>query len=184
MSLIRGFIAASLDGYIADRDGGIGWLAPFDEVDYDYAGFIAEIGTVVMGRGTFEVVAGFESGWPYAGKRGIVVTSTPLADAPAGVEAWHAGVPALIAHLRAQRGDRENDDVWVIGGGGLQAAFIEAGALDRLDLFVIPVLLGDGVPLFPKTQAPPRSLALEGSLALGKGMVRLTYRLDGPPATV
>lgn len=182
MSLIRGFIAASLDGYIADRDNGIGWLAPFDEVDYDYAGFIAKIGTVVMGRGTFEVVAGFEGGWPYAGKRGIIVTSTPLADAPAGVAAWHEGVPALIAHLRAQQGTGTGD-VWVIGGGGLQAAFIEAGALDRLDLFVIPVLLGDGVPLFPKTQAPPRALALEASLTLDKGMVRLTYRLDGPRAT-
>jgi dihydrofolate reductase len=183
MSLIRGFIAASLDGYIADRDGGIGWLKPFDEVDYDYAGFIAEIGTVVMGRGTYEVVAGFEGGWLYAGKRGIVVTSTPLADAPAGVERWSEGVPALIAHLRAQQDDQAGNDIWVIGGGGLQAAFIEAGALHRLDLFVIPVLLGDGVPLFPETQAPPRSLTLEASRALDKGMVRLTYRLDAPPAT-
>ncbi|MBB3771842.1 dihydrofolate reductase [Angulomicrobium tetraedrale] len=180
MSLIRGFIAASLDGYIADRDGGIGWLAPFDEVDYGYAGFIADIGRVVMGRGTFDVVTGFESGWPYAGKGGIVVTSTPLANAPAGVEAWHKGVPALIAHLRAREGENAGGDIWLVGGGGLQAAFIEAGALDRLDLFVIPVLLGEGVPLFPRTPAPPRTLTLEASLALDKGMVRLTYTFHRP----
>lgn len=184
MRLIRGFIAASLDGYIADCDNGMGWLAPFDEVDYDYAGFIADIGTVVMGRGTFEVVAGFESGWPYAGKRGIVVTSTPLIDPPAGVEAWHAGVPALIAWLRTREGIDAGTDVWVIGGGALQAAFIEAGALDRLDLFVIPVLLGDGVPLFPRTQAPPRSLTLEAGRPLDKGVVRLTYRLAPTPTAV
>lgn len=177
MSIIRGFIAASLDGYIADRDGGIGWLTPFDDVDYGYAGFIAEIGTVVMGRTTYDVVAGFEGGWLYAGKRGIVVTSTPLTDAPAGVEAWHAGVPALIAHLRAQERDQNGDDVWVVGGGGLQAAFIAAGALDRLDLFVIPVLLGDGVPLFPKDGTPQRRLALEATESYANGMVRLRYAL-------
>ena len=176
MGIIRGFIAASLDGYIADRDGSIGWLSPFDDVDYDYAGFIAQIGTVVLGRGTFEVCAAFEGDWLYAGKRGIVVTSTPLIGAPDGVERWSEGVPALIAHLRAQQGK----DIWVVGGGALQAAFIAAGALDRLELFVIPVLLGDGVPLFPKTQEPLRSLTLEASAALGKGMVRLTYRLDTP----
>ncbi|CAA0095827.1 Uncharacterised protein [Starkeya nomas] len=174
MSTIRGFIAASLDSYIADRDGGIGWLTPFDDVDYDYAGFIAGIGTVVMGRGTFDAVAGFEGGWPYAGKRGIVVTSTPLPDAPPGVEAWHAGVPALIAHLRAQDGG----NAWVVGGGGLQAAFIAADALDRLDLFVIPVLLGSGVPLFPPEATPSRRLALEGTESYANGMVRLRYALS------
>lgn len=175
MGMIRGFIAASLDGYIADRDGGIGWLTPFDDVDYGYAGFIAEIGTVVMGRTTYDVVAGFETGWPYAGKRGIVVTSRPLAGAPAGVEAWREGVPALVDHLREQAD--EDDDVWIIGGGGLQSAFIAAGALRRLDLFIIPVLLGGGVLLFPPGETPARGLALEATESFANGMVRLRYAL-------
>ena len=175
MGIIRGFIAASLDGYIADRDGGIGWLTPFDGVDYGYAGFIAEIGTVVMGRRTYDDVAGFEGGWPYAGKRALVVTSRPLAGAPAGVEAWRDGVPALIDHLREQA--EAGDDVWVIGGGGLQAAFIAAGALARLDLFLIPVLLGGGVSLFPPGETPSRGLTLEETESYANGMVRLRYAL-------
>ncbi|MCS0501449.1 dihydrofolate reductase family protein [Ancylobacter mangrovi] len=172
---IQGYMAASLDGYIADRDGGIGWLAPFDEVDAGYAGFIAGIDTVVMGRTTYDQVLlmGRESGagWFYEGKRALILTSRPLGDAPAGVSAWTDDVPRLIAHLRAREGNS-----WIVGGAALQAAFIEAGALDRLDLFIIPVLLGDGVPLFPKSDRPPRSLALESSAALGKGMVHLAYR--------
>lgn len=179
MAIIRGFIAASLDGYIADRDGGIGWLTPFDGVDYGYAGFIAEIGTVVMGRTTYDDVAGFESDWLYAGKRALVVTSRPLAGAPAGVEAWRDGVPALIDHLReqAQMDGDSGADIWVIGGGGLQAAFIAAGALARLDLFVIPVLLGGGVSLFPPGETPSRGLTLEETESYANGMVRLRYAL-------
>lgn len=175
MGIIRGFIAASLDGYIADTDGGIGWLTPFDGVDYGYAGFIAEIGTVVMGRRTYDDIAGFPGGWLYEGKRGLVVTSRPLGAAPAGVEPWHEGVPALLAHL-ATRPDGEGD-VWVVGGGGLQAAFIAAGALRRLDLFVIPVLLGAGVPLFPAGETPARGLTLDGTESYANGMVRLRYAL-------
>ncbi|MDQ0348275.1 dihydrofolate reductase family protein [Ancylobacter vacuolatus] len=174
MNRFRGFIAASLDGYIADREGGLDWLAPFDDVDSGYGAFIAEIGTVVMGRTTYEAVAAMPGGWLYAGKRGIIVTSRPFADAPPGVEAWQDGLPALIAHLRESAGAA----VWVVGGGGLQAAFIAAGALDRLDLFVIPVLLGGGVPLFPPELTPARRLTLEATESYANGMVRLRYALS------
>ncbi|MCJ8142042.1 dihydrofolate reductase family protein [Ancylobacter sp. A5.8] len=180
---IVGYMAASLDGYIADRDGGISWLAPFDEVDSGYADFIADIETVVMGRTTYDqvIAMGRESGagWFYKGKRSLVVTSRPLADAPVGVEPWQEGVPALIAHLRALPGNS-----WIVGGAGLQDAFIAADALDRLDLFVIPVLLGDGLAMFPRNARGPRGLTLERSLALPKGMVRLTYRLGRAPQPV
>ncbi len=174
MTPVRGFIAASLDGYIADRDGNLDWLTPFDGVDSGYAAFIAEIATVVMGRATYEAVRVLPGGWPYAGRRGLVLTSRPLPDAPVGVEAWTEGVPALIDHVRTQ-GDGA---AWVVGGGALQAAFLAAGALDRLDLFVIPVLLGGGIPLFPPDVTPARRLALEETERYSNGMVRLRYALS------
>ena len=174
MTPVRGFIAASLDGYIADRDGNLDWLTPFDDVDSGYGAFIAEIGTVVMGRATYEAVRVLPGGWPYAGRRGLVLTSRPLPDAPVGVEAWMAGVPALIDHVRTQ-GDGA---AWVVGGGGLQAAFLAVGALDRLDLFVIPVLLGGGIPLFPPDVTPARRLTLEETERYSNGMVRLRYALS------
>lgn len=175
MTRIYGFIAASLDGYIADRNGGLDWLAPFDDVDSGYGAFIAEIGTVVMGRATYEAVRAMPGGWPYAGKRGLIVTSRPLPDAPAGVAAWTQGVPALIDHVR--RGESEGA-AWVVGGGGLQAAFIAAGAFDRLDLFVIPVLLGGGIALFPPGATPARRLQLEETERYANGMTRLRYALS------
>lgn len=174
MTRIYGFIAASLDGYIADRDGGLDWLTPFDDVDSGYDAFIAEIGTVVMGRATYEAIMAMPGGWPYAGRRGLIVTSRPLGDAPAGVAAWTEGVPALIDHVRTN-GDGA---AWVVGGGGLQAAFIAADAFDRLDLFVIPVLLGGGIPLFPPGATPARRLQLEDTERYANGMARLRYALS------
>ncbi len=100
MVAIRGFIAASLDGYIAASDGGIEWLKPFEKFDYGYDRFIAEIATVVMGRKTYDQLPALGVGWPYPGKPGIVVTSRPLASPPQGVVAWRDGVKSLIAHLR------------------------------------------------------------------------------------
>lgn len=179
MTRIYGFIAASLDGYIADRDGGLDWLTPFDDVDSGYDAFIAEIGTVVMGRATYEAVRTMPGGWPYAGRRGLVVTSRPLDDAPAGVTAWTEGVPALIDHVRTHGdGGESQGAAWVVGGGGLQAAFIAAGAFDRLDLFVIPVLLGGGIPLFPPGATPARRLQLEDTERYANGMARLRYALS------
>ncbi|GLK86603.1 dihydrofolate reductase family protein [Ancylobacter defluvii] len=176
MASICGYMAVSLDGFIADAEGGIGWLKPFDSVDFGYERFIAGIDTVVMGRLTFEQILSFESGWLYAGKRGLIVTSRPLAAAPAGVSAWHGDVAELIAELRAGDGA-----AWVVGGAQLQAAFLAAGGLDRLDLFVIPLLLGDGVRLFPPGAVGSTSLALRESEALPLGMVRLAYDIAGSP---
>lgn len=171
MAQIRGYIAASLDGYVATPDGGVDWLKPFQGYDYGYDRFTAEIGTVAMGRVTYDHALGFGVGWPYPGKRGIVVTSRPLESPPEGVEAWRDGVAALVPRLRAAQGG----DVWIVGGPALQSAFIELGALDRLELFVVPVLLGDGVPLFAKS-GRRHALTLTAAESLPGGMVRLDYR--------
>ena len=166
---VRGYMAASADGFIADAGGGVDWLTPFQAVEAGYDAFIAGIGTVIFGRATFDQTRGFPGDWAFADKRSIVVTSRPIDDPPKGVEAWGDGVAALIKEVRADKGD-----AWVIGGAALQAAFIEADALDTLDLFVVPVLLGDGVRMFPRSRRS-RSIALTSAETLGRGMVRLSY---------
>ena len=172
MAAIRGFIATSLDGYIADRDGKVDWLKPFESAGSGYTAFIAEIETVVMGRTTYDQIRSFDIGWPYPGKRGIVVTSNAISHAPDRVEAWHEGVEKLIPALRAF----DNGDVWIVGGAQLQSAFLAAGELDQLELFIIPLLLGDGVPLFPKGNKIS-DLQLNKSETLASGVVRLDYDL-------
>lgn len=167
---IRGYMAASVDGYIADKDGGFSFLDPFNSVDAGYDRFYAGIGTVILGRVTYDQLLDLGA-WPYAGRRGIIVTSRPLRDPPPDVEAWSAGVPALIAALLA---DPSEKAAWVVGGAKLQADFIAAGALDSLDLFIVPVLLGDGIRMFP-SGGPATTLTLHLIEGLGRGMVRIAY---------
>jgi dihydrofolate reductase len=148
--MIRGYIASTLDGYIATTDHSFSFLDPYPAEDADYDAFYAEIGTLVMGRITYEVSRKAMDTWPYAGKRLIVVASRPIDDLPDDAETWTAGVDALIPHLR----DEARPDVWIVGGGRLQQAFIDRNALDRLDQFIVPVLLGGGIPLYPEAQGP------------------------------
>lgn len=164
---------------MADRQGSVGFLDPFqtDETGVHYDAFIEAIGTVVMGRATYDQIVGFNVGWPYEGKRAIVVTSRPLGGsdenaAPGAPEAWSDGVASLARHLRD--GNGRDGDAWIVGGPRLQTAFLQAGHLDRLELFVMPILLGGGVRLFEAETAGP-TLELRDATTLPKGIVKLDY---------
>jgi dihydrofolate reductase len=177
MATIRGYIAASLDGYIASPDGGIDWLRQYDNVDmgeHGYPGFIAQITTVVMGRGTYDSLLTLGIPWPYSGKRTIVVTSRPITDPPAPIDVWTDRVDRLVDRLRAL----DDGDVWIVGGGKLQQAFIAAGALDQIELFVIPELIGRGIPLFPPMDFR-QSVRLAKVAQLPASCVCLVYDLSG-----
>jgi dihydrofolate reductase len=172
VTAIRGFIAASLDGYIADKHGGVAFLKPYESIDYGFTEFFGEIGTCVFGRATYEQSFTFGAEWPFAGKRVIVVASKPLARRPSNVEVWDRGVArAFVEHLRAAK----NGDVWIVGGGMLQSALFDLDGVDRLQLGLVPVLLGDGIPLFGRSTRQHR-LALTGVAQLAKGLVMLDYR--------
>jgi dihydrofolate reductase len=172
MAKIKGYIAASMDGYIADADGQLDWLFKYDDMNFgehDYRAFAQSIRTVVMGRGTYDFIANEIRPWAYGGKRVIVVTSHAI-EAPRGELETRHDIDALIAELRSL-GD---GDVWMLGGGKLQMAFIERGALDEIEIFVIPELLGGGTPLFPATGVR-RSPTLIDAKPLDRGCVYLRY---------
>lgn len=170
MAAIRGLIAASLDGMVATEEGGVGWLAPFEALDLGMDAFMRGIGTVVMGRRTYEQVAGFGVPWPYAGRAAYVMARGVTADLPVGARAWAHGAAALLPRLRA-----EALDVWVVGGPEVLADFIEARALDSLTLFVMPVVLGRGVALW-RPETGGTKLELAEAAWLDGGVVRLDYR--------
>ena len=94
------------------------------------------------------------------------------------VQAWHKGIAALAAHLRAEEGP----DVWVVGGAMLQSALLDRRALDRLELFVMPVLLGSGVPLFRRLVNQP-AISLRSAQGLAGGVVKLDYHFGPPPGS-
>ncbi len=173
MARILGYIAASLDGFIVDAKGSLDWLFKYGDMDlgeHDYRTFIKSIRTVVMGRATYDWLADQNEPWAYADQRCIVVTSRPIED-PKGAPETRSDIEALIAELRAL----DDGDVWMLGGGRLQMAFMERGALDELEIYVMPEILGGGAPLFPATghRASPELLSAK---PMSKGCVRLHYR--------
>lgn len=181
MAQIKLYIATSLDGYVADREGGIGWLPEIDPAsgeDFGYAAFLAGIGALAMGRATYEQVRGFGA-WPYVGRPTLVLsTRPPDPGAPGGVEFADGPVEALAERLRALAGD---GDVWLVGGGATVAAFRAAGLIDEYLLTVVPVLLGGGVPLFaPLPGGDPAPLHLRAARPLAGGVVQLEYTTRAP----
>jgi dihydrofolate reductase len=167
--LIRLYVAVSLDGFIATSDGGVHWLEPYPPAEFGFQAFLDGIGTIVMGRTTYDQALGFGP-WGYDGKRTIVLTSRPLDDPPAGVESWSGDVVGLAADLKAS----SNGDIWLLGGAKAAAPFLAESLVDRLELFVIPVLLGDGIALFDGVHRPGR-LEFDGTTPFPKGVVRLSY---------
>lgn len=173
MARIVGYIAASLDGFIATSDESLQWLFTRGDMElgeYDYRLFIKRIRTVVMGRSTYDWLANEGSPWAYGDQRVIVVTSRPIAD-PKGPLETRSDVGALITELR----DLNDGDVWMLGGGRLQMTFMERGALDELEIYLISSIIGGGIPLFPPTgfTASPTLLSAQ---SLGGGGARLHYK--------
>lgn len=168
---LRLYAAISLDGCLADAEGGVGWLAPFEAEDYGMEAFMAGIAAVLTGRATYDQARGFGA-WPYAGKRVVVLTHRPLdADAPAGVEAASGALDTVVARLRAET---TAGDVWLLGGAAVAQAALAQGLVDTLELFVIPVTLGAGIRLFG-TAGPGRSWRLGAARPFANGVVGLEY---------
>jgi len=142
------FIATSLDGFIADKNGGIDWLDTFPEInniDTGYATFTSEIDALVMGRTTFETVLAFGIEWPY--KKPVFVASTSLREIPIELkDKVHLvkGKPSEILQLIHQAGFYR----LYIDGGKLIQSFLKEDLIDQMIITVIPVLLGSGYPLF------------------------------------
>lgn len=138
------YVAASLDGYIADENGGVDWLPePLEGEDYGYARFLAGVDGLLMGRRTYEQVRGFGE-WPYAGQRVRVWTRRPLDDPPPEVEAI-AGPAAEVAARLDAGGFRR---IWLVGGAELAEALRREGLVDEWVVTLIPRTLGAGIPLF------------------------------------
>lgn len=151
MGTITLFIATSLDGYIARTDGSLDWLPDQESGANEptsYDRLIQEIDTVIMGWNTYAQITTQLSPtvWPYEGLTTYVLTHrTP--PPREGIYFVSGSAPALAARLKAA-----GKSVWICGGGSVAQPLLAAGMIDRLHLSVIPVLLGDGIPLFGKLE--------------------------------
>lgn len=169
---VRVFIATSRDGYIAGPDDDLSWLPDGHAgEDYGYDAFMAQTGAIVMGRRTYDVVEGFGIDWPYGDTPVFVVTSRPLgADEPSVQPS--SGTPAeILARVREVTGG----GVYVDGGDVIRQ-FLDADLIDEVTITVIPVDIGDGVPLFT-TDAQRARLGEPASTAFPSGVVQQRYSL-------
>lgn len=138
------FIGTSVDGFIARPGGELDWLPPGGGEEHGYEAFMDSVDALVIGRKTYETVLGFPA-WPYGKKSVFVLSSRPLPPAPAGAAVEHlAGTPnEIVSRLEA----RGINHVYVDGGITIQR-FLQAGFIQRLIITRVPVLIGEGIPLF------------------------------------
>ena len=139
------FVGTSVDGFIARPNGDLDWLPAGGGEPHGYNEFVATVDAIVIGRKTFEKVLTFGT-WPYGDKRVVVLSSRPvdLSAAVGGVVEQMAGTPAEIVAQLAARGAHH---LYVDGGITIQG-FLRAGLVQRLIITRVPVLIGDGIPLF------------------------------------
>ena len=169
MRQVRYNVAASLDGYIAGPHGEFDWIP--DDPTVDFAAIFAKVDTVLLGRVSYELTRG-QGGGPWdAGTRVYVFSRTLRAEDHPGVTVVGDDAGGVVAALRRESGD---GDIWLFGGGALFRSLLAAGQVDAVEVTIVPVLLGGGVPLLPPG-APRTTLALTGTRTYPSGMVSLLY---------
>lgn len=168
-------VEASLDGFIAGPNGELDWLMEFPNPgnsDLGFAEFLNRIDALVMGRNTFEMVAAFEGDWPYP--KPVFVCSTTLTSIPDPLKDKAELINGDPAEIVRQLNERGFQNLYIDGGKTIQG-FMREGLIDELILSRLPILLGDGIPLFGKLDAL-QNYVLENSETFNNGIIKTVYR--------
>jgi dihydrofolate reductase len=164
-------LGISLDGYIARLDGSVDFL--FMPKDYSLAAFFKSIDTAIMGRKTYEVSLKMGGSGSFSGSS--MTTYVMSRSLPVGTRDGLIFVGQSPAELIAEIRNRSGKNIWMMGGGELAREFLKADLIDELYLGVVPVLLGEGLPLFP-SGFPQRDFALVENKTFSKGLIALKYK--------
>jgi len=172
------FIATSLDGFIARMNGSVDWLmaasTPDDTEDYGFKAFFDSVDCMVMGRNSMEMVLSFNE-WPYAEKR-VVVLSNTLTEAPdelVGKIELYAGSLKMLTAKLANEGCKR---LYIDGGKTIQS-FINESLITDMSITTIPILLGEGLPLFGPTLHDIK-LKHISTQSFPNGFIHSTYEFD------
>jgi dihydrofolate reductase len=169
-------IATSADGYIARPDGDLEWLTsrPKPEGFYGLSAFMKSIDTKLLGRKTYEWSLRMGAKFDDSKTRNIVFSRHAApADAPSGVEFVSEAIGPFVSRLREQPGK----DIWLMGGGELIASFLDEHAIDEFVISVVPVFIGDGIPLIARRRRHV-PLDLHSVERFEDGLVQLRYRVQ------
>ncbi|HEV2388944.1 MAG TPA: dihydrofolate reductase family protein [Candidatus Acidoferrales bacterium] len=169
------YIAVSADGYIARPDGDVGWLdRPRPKGNYGMDQFFQSIDAILWGRKTYE--KGLEMGMKPSGFgpkiKNYVFSRRPPKSSLQGFEFVSEPIKSFARRLRAQPGKH----IWMMGGAGIIGSFLDADEIDEFSIHVIPVLIGEGIPLVqPGRRSVP--LKLRSTKTFPDGVVQLNYRV-------
>ena len=168
-------IATSADGYIARPDGDLEWLTsrPAPEGFYGMGAFMQTIDTKLLGRKTYEESLRMGAKFDSNGRYIVFSHHPPPAGAPSGLEFVNGPIGPFVDGLREQPGK----DIWLMGGGELIASFLDAHAIDEFVISVVPVFIGDGIPLTARRDRHTR-LELQSTERFDDGLVQLHYRVE------
>lgn len=167
------YIAASLDGFIAKKDGDVSWLASVDpaQEDYGYAQFMETVDTIIMGRKTYEKILTLVDEFPHKDKRCYVLSRKVQHPKDDNVMFYQGEVAKLIAEIKSST----KKNIYIDGGAEVIHALRQESLIDEYILFIAPILLGTGISLFKEIQAE-ESLTLSGTQTYLSGYVRLHYQ--------
>ena len=171
---LRYQVAASLDGFIARENGDYDWIVGDPAIDFD--ALYNEFDTLVMGRKTYQAgESQLASGVP--GKETIVFSRSVPAGERAGVRVTADDPAAVVRELKA----KEGRDIWLFGGGELFRSLLDASLVDTVEVAVMPVLLGSGIPLLPRGASVTLVLSDQKWLP-DSGIIVLSYMVSGSTA--
>ena len=169
------FIARSLDGYIAGPNGELEWLHAIpnpDGIDMGFGALMEEVDAIVMGRGTLEVVCGFEGPWPYA--KPIYVLSNTLTVLPEKAQGKATLLKGELEEVLAAIHSHDHRTLYIDGGQTIQS-FLREDRIDDLRITTLPILLGGGTPLFGALPKPMQWEHVRSEEFLGQ-LVQSQYR--------
>ncbi len=168
---IIAYIATSADGYIARPDGNVDWLdRPMPKGSYGMAAFARSIDTILWGRKTYDFAAKMGGVGVYGKVKHYAFSRRPPSDPLPGVAFVSEPIPEFVGKLRAMPGK----NIWMMGGAGIIASFLDEGAIDEFSMHVIPVMIGEGIPLVaPRHRNIP--LELISARSFRDGVVHLHY---------
>ena len=170
MRKIRYAVAMSLDGFIAGPKGEADWI-PLDP-DVDFAAFWAQFDTLLMGRRTYEAATKRLGEKAFQGVTRIVFSRTIEAEDHPTITVVSQLTPAWVQALKRQPGK----DIWLVGGSELFRALLDLSSVDAVEVSIIPVLLGEGIPLLPPPYTPARLTLLTNTI-YPSGRVSLGYEI-------
>jgi dihydrofolate reductase len=175
MGKVKLYIASSLDGYIARPQGEVDWLESHEnpnQLDYGFHDFYNSCGITLMGNKTYKEILGYDIDFPYKGKKNYVATKNTFLSQDENVSYINTNLEGEVANLK-----KEAEDIWLIGGGILIKSLYNAGLIDEMLIFIMPVIIGKGIDLFPEGLTENNAKLID-SETYPTGVVRLHYEIQ------